>query len=525
MAKDILKEIVDARSELIKQKGYSFGFEIPEKRLRKVHPFIQEKGAILEVKRASPSKGDIAPDLNSFETALTYAKAGARAISCLTEPNYFKGTLEDLMNVCRAADTFENETGKNPPTVLRKDFLTDEQDIEISYRVGADAVLLIARILSSEKILSMAKKAESLGLSVLIEVRKDEDLEKLAVVMQNVNHKNILCGVNSRDLKDFTIDMLIPAKMFSKIKNIAQDARITFESGILSARSAAFAASMGFNAILLGEAAARNPEKAKEFTAAFENEAQNSEKNKNGVMWIEYGSCDFGRKNPFVKICGITNVEDALCAAKNGADFFGFIFWNKSKRNIAKENVLQIRKSLEENFKNGRIKKMPKLVGVIVDLEAKETEDALSLVNENVLDIIQVHTFESALKFCTDERFKNVPHYCAVNISSQEDIQKLDELARLGEPRILVDAQSQNQIGGTGKQIDEEILEAVSKKYKLMIAGGISSKNVTAIIEKFNPEFLDVSSSLEDSPSKKNHQKINEFFDIINDISKKQEVI
>ena len=75
--------------------------------------------AILEVKRASPSKGDIAPDLNSFETALTYAKAGARAISCLTEPNYFKGTLEDLMNVCRAADTFENETGKNPPAVLR----------------------------------------------------------------------------------------------------------------------------------------------------------------------------------------------------------------------------------------------------------------------------------------------------------------------------------------------------------------------------------------------------------------------
>ena len=125
MAKDILKEIVDARSELIKQKGYSFGFEIPEKRLRKVHPFIQEKGAILEVKRASPSKGDIAPDLNSFETALTYAKAGARAISCLTEPNYFKGTLEDLMNVCRAADTFENETGKNPPAVLRKDFFTD----------------------------------------------------------------------------------------------------------------------------------------------------------------------------------------------------------------------------------------------------------------------------------------------------------------------------------------------------------------------------------------------------------------
>ena len=458
--------------------------------------------------------------MNSFETALTYAKAGARAISCLTEPNYFKGTLEDLMNVCRAADTFENETGKNPPTVLRKDFLTDEQDIEISYRAGTDAVLLIARILSSEKILSMAKKAESLGLSVLIEVRKDEDLEKLAVVMQNVNHKNILCGVNSRDLKDFTIDMLIPAKMFSKIKNIAQDARITFESGILSARSAAFAASMGFNAILLGEAAARNPEKAKEFTAAFENEAQNSEKNKNGEMWIEYASRDFFKKTPFVKICGITNIEDAVCAAKNGADYLGFIFWNKSKRNVAKENVLKIIKSLEESFENNQIKKMPKLVGVIVDLESQETNDALFLVKENILDVIQVHSFEAALKFCTDNRFENIPHYCAVNLKSQDDIQKLDELVKLGEPRLLVDSQSQKEIGGTGIQINEEILESVAKKYKLMIAGGISSANVSKIIEKFKPELLDVSSSLEDSPGKKNHQKIKEFFDIINDISK-----
>lgn len=516
MAKDILKEIVDARTKLIEEKGYSFGFEIPEKRLRKIHPFIEEKGVILEVKRASPSKGDIAPNLNSFETALTYAKSGARAISCLTEPNYFKGTLEDLMNVCRAADDFEKETGKNPPAVLRKDFLTDEQDIEISYRAGADAVLLIARILSSEKILSMAKRAESLGLSVLIEVRKDEDLEKLAVVMQNGNHKNILCGVNSRDLKDFTIDMLIPAKMFSKIKQISSDARITFESGILSARSASFAASMGFNAILLGEAAARNPEKAKEFTLAFES----TKLNKNGEMWIEYASRDFFKKEPFVKICGITNVEDALCAAKNGADYLGFIFWNKSKRNVAKENVLKIRKSLEESFKNGVIKKMPKLVGVIVDIDSEETHEALSLVKENVLDVIQVHSFEAALKFCTDSRFENIPHYCAVNLKSQDDIQKLDELVKLGEPRILVDSQSQKEIGGTGIQINEEILESVAKKYKLMIAGGINSKNVSAIIEKFKPELLDISSSFEDKPGKKNHQKINEFFDIINDISK-----
>ena len=188
---------------------------------------------------------------------------------------------------------------------------------------------------------------------------------------------------------------------------------------------------------------------------------------------IEYGSCDFGRKNPFVKICGITNVEDALCTAKNGADFLGFIFWNKSKRNVAKENVLKIRNSLEENFENNQIKKMPKLVGVIVDIDREETHEALSLVKENVLDVIQVHTFETAVKFCTDSRFENIPHYCAVNLKSQDDIQKLDELVKLGEPRILVDSQSQKEIGGTGIQINEEILESVAKKYKLLIGRAV----------------------------------------------------
>lgn len=171
MADDILSEIIQRRNLDIKSKGFDFGFEIPQKRTRRIHPFLLEKGVILEVKRASPSKGDIAINLDSYKTAKTYAKAGAKAISCLTEMNYFKGNLGDLMNVCRAADDFEKETGKNPPAVLRKDFLTCTEDIEISYRAGADAVLLIARILSSNQILEMAQKAKALGLSMLIEVR------------------------------------------------------------------------------------------------------------------------------------------------------------------------------------------------------------------------------------------------------------------------------------------------------------------------------------------------------------------
>ena len=133
---DILTTIVEKRKEDIARLGVTFGFQIPEKRQRPVHPFLTQKGVILEVKRASPSKGDIAPDLNSAETARSYASAGAAAISCLTETNYFKGSLADLMAVCEAV----------PDTaVLRKDFLLTAEEVEVAYRAGA--AFLISHLL------------------------------------------------------------------------------------------------------------------------------------------------------------------------------------------------------------------------------------------------------------------------------------------------------------------------------------------------------------------------------------------
>ena len=87
--KNVIAQIVEQRKKDIAARGYNFGFEIPKKRIRPVNPFMAERGVILEVKRASPSKGDIAPDLNPAETAKKYRANGAKAISCLTEENYF----------------------------------------------------------------------------------------------------------------------------------------------------------------------------------------------------------------------------------------------------------------------------------------------------------------------------------------------------------------------------------------------------------------------------------------------------
>jgi len=495
MSKDILQEIVDQRLKDIEKSGYELGFDIPAERKRKVHPFLAEKGVILEVKRASPSKGDIAPNLDSFATARSYAQAGARAISCLTEANYFKGTLADLMKVCASVDEYEAETGKTGPAVLRKDFLIDEKEIEVAYRAGADAVLLISRILPVEKMITMAKKCEELGITALVELRLDEDVEKLAEVVKVVDKRFIATGVNSRDLSNFTIDLLTPCSMLYKIKKVlGENARVIFESGIRTPQSAAFAGSLGFAGMLLGEAAAKNPEIRGELVKSFVEAVPNE----NAAFWNKYSETkDIPSK---VKICGLTNKEDAVFAAEQGADFLGFIFYNKSPRHADAEVV--------KSVADLSVVK----AGVIVDPESEEGQTAIKLVKDGFLDVLQLHTIDCARKFLANEEYRKLPHYAAINISKAEDVKLLDELFDMGEPRVLVDAQSEGKIGGTGKQIDAELVALCQKKYKLWLAGGVTPENIGKINKEYKPELIDCASGVEYKPGKKDIKKLKQLF-------------
>ena len=177
MSEDILAKIVRMRKADIERLGLNFGINIPEKRRVGHTEFLGNAGAILEVKRASPSKGDIAPDLDPIDLANTYAEAHAQAVSVLTEGNFFKGTLHDLIAV---ADLMElrRSQGLHACAVLRKDFLLYEDEIDIAYRCGADAVLLIARILDDEQLVKMAKRAQSFDMQAFVEVREKDDFRK-----------------------------------------------------------------------------------------------------------------------------------------------------------------------------------------------------------------------------------------------------------------------------------------------------------------------------------------------------------
>ncbi len=499
---NILDQIVEKRKKQIEEKGWNFGIDIPEKRLRPLVPFMQKRGLILEVKRASPSKGHIAPDLDSVKTALTYADAGARAISVLTEENYFKGSLRDLIQVGTAI-------GSKEVSLLRKDFLIDPVEIEIAYRCGADAVLLIARILSAKQMLAMAKKCQELGMTAFVEIRLQEDLDKLKEISLQIDPNFIVCGVNARDLKDFSIDLLTPAAMLNSIRNIlGPKARIIFESGITSPQAATFASSLGFSGLLLGEAAARNPQLAPSLVSAF----SAAKSTANSAFWLSFAEKlrvkkENGEKGPFVKICGLTSAQDALHAASEGACFLGFVFYHKSKRSAQATAVKESALLLEKQGLRGKVT----LVAVIVDPASAEAKEAYSLLQEGFIDIIQCHGIACAKEFLADKELCNLPHYCAVNVSSQKDLEEVTFLSSLGEPRILLDSSSQGLVGGSGKRIESQIIEDFAKQNRLWLAGGVDADNVSSIISHLSPELVDTASGVEQSPGVKDKEKVSAF--------------
>ena len=191
------------------------------------------------MKKASPSKGLIRADFKPAEIAAEYARAGADAISCLTEEHYFQGSLEYLKQVRAAADI----------PVLRKDFIFDEHQIYGAAAAGADAVLLIAAVLDENRFSELYGLAGALGLSVLCEVHNEEELRKILPVTPEI------IGVNNRDLKTFNVDL----SAAEKLRPLAPEGAVfVSESGIKDNDDMKRVRLAGADAVLIGETLMRS---------------------------------------------------------------------------------------------------------------------------------------------------------------------------------------------------------------------------------------------------------------------------
>jgi indole-3-glycerol phosphate synthase len=204
---------------------------------------------IAEIKRASPSKGHIAPGLDAREQAQAYARGGAAAISVLTEPDEFGGSLDDLIDVAQHVSL----------PVLRKDFIVHAVQIWEARAAGAAAVLLIARSLSPSELPALYTEARAAGLDVLVEVRDAHELQRAIDVGARV------IGVNNRNLETLIID---PSTAPQLMHLIPSDRIAVAESGMASVHDAGPAQQSGADALLIGSAisAAADPASA---VAAF----------------------------------------------------------------------------------------------------------------------------------------------------------------------------------------------------------------------------------------------------------------
>jgi len=246
-------------------------------------------GAIAEIKRRSPSAGDLRPDADPAAIAPAYAGAGAAAISVLVDER-FGGTWDDL-RAARAATT---------APLLAKGFFSTDDHLRTAKEAGADAVLLLLRDLDDGETARLMQVASSLGLDTLVEAHDADELDRGIALGAPV------LGVNARDLTTFAIDRRAQLELVARIP---VDRIVIAESGIQTRAQGAAAELAGADAVLVGSTLMRAADPAAKLTELL--------------------------SRPLVKVCGLTREEDVAAAAEAGADLAGFILVPESPRAAA----------------------------------------------------------------------------------------------------------------------------------------------------------------------------------------------
>lgn len=399
---DILKEIVSKRMMRIEaiKAGYSSEerreiarqAKVRKRRIRQSFKHALEhskaqRAVIAEFKRASPSKGDIRVEADPREQALIYEKNGASAISVLTEPEYFKGSLQDLKKVARATTL----------PILCKDFIVDKIQIDFAKLSGADAVLLIAAILDQETLFEFYKYARSLNLDVLVESHNQIE------VMKALKLPEALIGINNRNLRTFNTDIGVTSRLTALIP---QGRFVVSESGMKTVEDLDQLKKQGAHAFLVGETLMT--QEGEGFMKAF----------------TGY------EKTVQVKICGLKRLSDVRVANELKVDYVGFVF-TKSKRQVGVEQAKKLIEALNPSIK---------AVGVFVNRSKDDVERIAELCG---LDVIQLHGDESLEAYPAAR--------VIWKSKAVKDVEKIENELPEQASGIVFDTFSKKMAGGTGK--------------------------------------------------------------------------
>lgn len=408
---------------------------------------------IAEIKKASPSAGNIsAGSFSPPKIAAEYEAAGVSAISVVTDEPFFKGKLDYLTQVKKA-------TYHTP--ILCKDFIIDAYQIYEARYMGADAILLLASVLSFQQIQEYLDVCKSLNMNALVEVHTEDELKEVLKTDAKI------IGVNARNLDDFSIDKKLIHKLSKKLKNKI----LVAESGI-STKADINRLPKKVDAILVGTTLMKQKNKTKKIISLI------------------------GKRKPLLKICGVQSAREALHCQKEGVDIIGLNFVPDSSRYISYQTGKRIVDALR---KKGNAS--PQIAGVFKDHKIKEVNTAAKNLD---IDLIQLSGKEDIpyVKKCIKPVIKGV------SVTKKSDVTRAKKfLAHTSW--ILLDGKKP----GSGEGFNRKYLQKVEFPY--LLAGGINKNNIPQHVKDFSPYGFDIASGVE-KEGKRVLKKISEISKICN---------
>jgi anthranilate synthase/indole-3-glycerol phosphate synthase/phosphoribosylanthranilate isomerase len=436
----------------------------PERLRRSPYPL----SLMAEIKRASPSKGIISISTCAPAQARTYALAGASVISVLTEPEWFKGSIDDLRAVRQSLEGMPNR-----PAILRKEFIFEEYQILEARLAGADTVLLIVKMLDEALLKKLYLYSQSLGMEPLVEVNNGEEMQIA------VNLGSTVIGVNNRNLTNFEVDLETTSRLMSIVP---EGTTVCALSGISGPKDVAPYLKNGVGAVLVGEALMRASD-----TAQFISELLGGD---------QKAAQPISSTQPFVKICGTRSAAAAKAAIDAGADAIGMILVPGRKRRVSQETALAISEVVhtvskaqtrtaispstssssiasnyfEHNANHFANPKRALLVGVFRNQPLEYILEQQKLLR---LDVIQLHgsePIEWARQIPVPVVCVFKPHEHGWGVRGYHTLPMLDSGA-----------------GGSGTQLDlSEVKAALGRDdgVRILFAGGLDEKNVGEVLRQ-----------------------------------------